>query len=252
MNLDALIAAALAARSSAPRSTDGAILFSGGLDSVGLAILLKRQGHDLVPLYGSHRSNVGNVTRKEVQVAGELAREILGRDLVIAKPRAKGREAPWYAQAGEVVYTKRLPVTKARKPWRNRILLDVAADLGLGRTVAVGVFGDPHDQARAADVDKASLQRHLRKRVRGATILTPPDLSVHSKADLIRQAGKTRRERDWLTRSESCLMYFNTPCGDCWSCKDRAEAFLEAWGYDPTPYRPSSTAGRMVKQRSRR
>jgi len=66
---------------------DGVVLFSGGMDSVAMAILLRQRGFDLVPVFMGHRSNVGNVTRKELRAAHALARPTTGRDLVVARVR---------------------------------------------------------------------------------------------------------------------------------------------------------------------
>lgn len=234
-----------------PRSdASGAILFSGGLDSVALAILLKRKGHDLQPVYGSHRANVGNVTRKEVIAATALAPAVTGRPLWLVKPTKKSREAPWVQAVPQVIYTQRLPVSKARKPWRNRILIDTVVDLGFS-TVALGVFGGervPHDLRRADDVDPAALQRYLRKRKKRGRVLTLSDLGIPDKTALIKAVGRRGRNPEILYSSDSCLMYFNQHCGNCWSCRERAEAFIGAWGQDKTDYRPSSWAGRFVRR----
>jgi len=236
---------------------DGVLLFSGGMDSVLLGILARRQGLGLVPVFMSHRGNVGNVTKKELGAAHGLAEAVTGRPLVVFKPEAKSRPAAWYGD--DVRFTDRLPVLKADKPQRNRTFLSVLHDAGLADgTVVVGVFG-PGERAQAAgradDVSKRGLQAHMRKIGARGTVLTAEDFGGggrdSGKVDLLRQVRPRSKDAELVTQSESCLMYFAKPCGDCWSCMDRAEALLEAWGYDPTPYRSNSKAGRLTRRRKR-
>ncbi len=226
----------------------GVVLFSGGLDSVGLAILAKRQGYDLTPVFMSHRANVGNVTKKELTAARELAKRATGNTMVVFKPKAK-RLADWYGPA--VQYTTRLPVPAKRKNWRNRIFLDVLKDAGLADgIVLVGVFGGGERAAqagRASDVSKKGLSAYLKKIGGKGTVLTAEDFGTRDKEAVLRAVGNRKRTRELLTATESCLMYFAKPCGNCWSCVDRAEAFQAAGWEDKTGYRPKSTAGRLAK-----
>jgi 7-cyano-7-deazaguanine synthase in queuosine biosynthesis len=230
--------------------TDGVVLFSGGLDSTAIAILARRKGLDLTPVYMSHRGNVGNVTKKEITAAHKLAKKATGNDLVVFKPKAKSLPA-WYGN--DVRFTGRLPVTKAKKANRNRVFLEVLHDAGMADgLVLVGVFGtDARGLAagRAKDVSKPGLSAHLKKIGAKGTIKTAEDFGGASrdqgKTDLLKEIGKTSRQAPLLSQTESCLMYFGKPCGNCWSCVERAQAFMRAWGQDKTPYRPASTAGRL-------
>ena len=55
-----------------------------------------------------------------------------------------------------------------------------------------------------------------------------------------------------LWGSESCLMYFNTHCGECISCHERVDAFMQAWGKDETRYRRGTYADRRKRRRKRK
>jgi 7-cyano-7-deazaguanine synthase in queuosine biosynthesis len=228
------------------------ILFSGGLDSVMLAMLLKRQGHRPQPVYMSHRANVGNVTKKELKAASKLARSILGKKLIIVKAPAKGKEPSWYNQYGDVLFSQRLPVPKERKDQRNRIFLKVLRDLDLADgLVALGLFDSeatPKNRKRWADIRTPDLERSFDKLKTGGKLVTLTSLGYEDKAAALQALGRRGKIPAQLWSSESCLMYFNKPCGDCASCKARAEAFLAAWGEDKTPYRPKSVAGRMKRK----
>ena len=228
------------------------ILFSGGLDSVMLAMLLRRQGYRPQPVYMSHRGNVGNVTKKELKAASKLAKSILGKKLIIVKARAKGKEPSWYKQYGDVVFSQRLPVPKERKDQRNRIFLKVLKDLDLADgMVALGLFDSeatPKNRKRWADIRTPDLRRSFAKLKTGGELVTLTSLGYEDKAAALQALGRRGKIPSQLWSSESCLMYFNKPCGDCASCKARAEAFLAAWGEDKTPYRPKSVAGRMKRK----
>lgn len=231
----------------------GVILFSGGLDSVALAILLRRKGYSLRPVYMSHRANVGNVTKKELVAASKLARKILGEELTIVKAPAKGREPRWYQDYGTVEYSNKLPVSKARKDRRNRVFLDVLNDLGMADgVVALGILDQEateRNRSRWPDIRTADLRRYLAKKSSGGRLVTLTSAGYKDKVCAIKSVGPiSSKDAGYLFDSESCLMYFNKPCGNCASCKDRAGAFKRAYGRDRTPYRPESAAGRMNRQ----
>jgi 7-cyano-7-deazaguanine synthase in queuosine biosynthesis len=230
-----------------------ALLFSGGLDSVALAILLKREGMNVVPVYMSHRHG-GNVTKKEVVTAGQLARPLTDNDLVIVKrrPAKQGADA-WYSEWGLVTYSRRLPVSKKNKKKRNRTFLKIAKDIGLDQCdfVALGVFGpSANPNVPEADVCYEKLVKATRWLGPGQ-LVTFESLGITSKADMLRAVTKRgERNRNMLWNSESCLMYFNTHCGECVSCHERVDAFMDAWGEDRTKYRKGTYAHRRKRRRS--
>lgn len=240
----------------------GVILFSGGLDSVALAIgrslLYSNQLSPLLPVYISHRANVGNVTKKEILAARKLAKKLFGEELVVIKPDTKAGVLPdWYGK--RVYVTKRMPVIKTQKNKRNRKFLEVLKDYGLAdKQIWLGVLGIPGagDRSRAAgrakDVTKEGLQEHLKKIGGKGKIKVVRDLSgVKTKSDLLKkiETHYGKKFRPDIFESQSCLMYFNKPCGDCWSCVERAESIMQAYGQDRTPYRKDSKADKIRRKK---
>jgi 7-cyano-7-deazaguanine synthase in queuosine biosynthesis len=231
----------------------GVILFSGGMDSVAVAMHLAKRKKKYLPVYLSHRSNVGNVTKKEIVAARKLAKKILGEELMVFKKGAKSGKIPeWYGK--KVRLTDTMPVPKQRKNTRNRKFLEVLKEAGLAdKEIWLGVLGtgsDPSSRAssagRAQDVTKQGLQKHLKKIGAKGRIRVVKDLpGVKTKVHLIKKLASKKN----LFQSQSCLMYFGRHCGDCWSCVERAEAFMQAFGEDKTAYRQSSKAHHIVKGR---
>ena len=215
------------------------IAFSGGLDSVALGILLAREGHELEPVYLSHRHG-GNVTRKEADVASTLAPFVCDRELVVVKAPTKD-ETWWEEISGQIVHTDDLPIPKKRKNKRNAIFLGVLRDTGIlldAKHVALGVLGESSVSARLRDVTHEDLEYDLD--LDPGFLITPASLGYTGKAgkaEMLKAIGRSSTDRKLCYSSESCLMYFNTHCGNCGSCKERVQAFMEAWGKDSTPYR---------------
>ena len=238
---------------------DGVVLFSGGLDSVALGIMLASNPRKAyLPVYISHRSNVGNVTKKEILAARKLAKKIFREELLVFKKGTKSGKVPdWY---GKRVYeTDTMPVPKNKKNERNRRFLQVLKENGLAdKEIWLGVLGIPGagDRSRAAgraqDVTKEGLQKHLKKLGAKGKIKVVRDIEgVKTKADLLKglpfYVGTTTPTQDLIVQSQSCLMYFNKPCGDCWSCVERVESMVQAYGRDKTPYRKDSKADKYKR-----
>ena len=59
---------------------------------------------------------------------------------------------------------------------------------------------------------------------------------------LLCEIGKRGRYPEIMWKSQSCRLYFKKHCGNCNSCRERAQAFMEAWGEDRTNYRRGSPA----------
>lgn len=231
------------------RDPDGVILLSGGFDSVALGILLKQRGLDLQPVYVSHRPNVGNVTKKELRAASAAACAIFNRGLLIVKWPSKGKEPDWYADFGAVVFNDRLPVPKERKYLRNRTFLAVLRDLDLDfGVVAIGLLGTNERTPRNRLAD----EEHdlLKKKTRGR-LVTPQGLFGASKLDtktaLLCAIGKRGKWPELMWSTTSCRLYFKKSCGTCWGCKERAIAFMAAWGEDRTNYRKGRWSDRYRK-----
>lgn len=244
------------------------LCFSGGLDSVALGILLRRQGHEVEPVYISHRHG-GNVTKKEAETASRLALAVCGRPLVVVKPPTQ-REGWWDDLADQVVHAsrKRLPITKDRKKRRNREFLRALRETGVLQAadhVALGILGLEGETEFLSDEEaEAVVQRLGLDRVQDVThedleydaqlepgqLISPASLGIVGKTGLLRAVGQRNKDDQELCwSSESCLMYFNTHCGDCASCKSRVQAFMEAWGRDRTAYRPKTFAARRKRRR---
>lgn len=232
-----------------------ALMFSGGLDSVAMAILLKREGLKLIPIYMGHRHG-GNVTKKEVVTAGQLSEAIAGRELEIFKkrPATRGADA-WYSEWGTVHYTPYLPVSKKTKGRRNRTFLKVAKKAGLDGVefIALGVFGpSANPNVPKGDVCYDSLMKSA-PWLEPGQLVTFESLGITNKTDMLKRVGqRSKKNCELLWASESCLMYFNKPCGNCISCVERAQAFMEAWGKDKTPYRKGTTADRIKRGKVKR
>lgn len=235
------------------KSYDGVILFSGGLDSVAVGMVLAQdKKKKYLPVYISHRSNVGNVTKKEILAARKLAKKIFDEELMVIKPDAKGKLPVWYGK--RVYVTDHMPVPKTKKNERNRRFLKVLKEYGLAdKEIWLGVLGIPGagDRSRAAgraqDVTKEGLQKHLKKIGGKGKIKVVRDIKgVKTKADLLRKLPKNFKPD--IIESQSCLMYFNKPCGDCWSCMERVESIMQVYGKDQTPYRKDSKADKYKKK----
>jgi hypothetical protein len=234
----------------------GAILFSGGMDSVILASIAKERGYDLIPFYMSHRANVGNVTKKEIVAASKLARTVLGRKLVIFKPPTK-KTPKWYSELGLVFESDKLPVLKGDKDHRNRTFIDILHDEGMAdEVVALGLFGSTRvdgkerTKARADDIIPARLSEYLKSIGGSGTILSlaeydGPGGEAGAKERALTDLPASAKRH--VLASESCLMWFGKPCGDCWSCMDRVKSITAAWGKDTTPYRAESKADKHKK-----
>jgi len=245
-----------------------ALLFSGGLDSVAMALILVAKGHEVEPVYCSHRHG-GNVTKKEVMAASYLAPKITGRELVVVKAPTKD-ERWWEDASDQLLHTnagKRgaLPVPKESKSKRNQRMVRACREVGILDEVdhlALGILGvegelefstkeeRDFDKARVRDITHEDLERACK--LPGGFLITPSSLGLVGKTDLLKAVGRGKRAREACFDSDSCLMYFNKPCGDCASCKARVQAFMSAWGRDETVYRTGTFAARHKRKRGKR
>jgi hypothetical protein len=160
----------------------------------------------------------------------------------------------------------KLPIPKEKKDSRNLTFLRVLRDVGILRVsdhVALGVLGVEGETEFLTEAEAQALARRISsRRLRDVThedledsarlepgmLITPEALGIKGKVGLLKAVGRrSRKAVDQLYASESCLMYFNTACGECGSCKGRSQAFMQAWGEDRTRYRPDTFAWRVQR-----
>jgi len=184
-------------------------LMSGGLDSVGQALLLSREGHEILPLYVKFRIGGGkqakeiNRTEKLSAIAGFLKP-------VIIKHR----------------------IRKEEYGTRDRQLVKIAADVAREKgfdAVAIATSYYP-DMESVADIDWEDMNPILLEKAAGMKVVT---LEMH-KSTLLQRLNPA--DRELLFETTSCQLWWKKECGRCYRCAERHAAFLVVLGYDRTEY----------------
>lgn len=187
--------------------------YSGGLDSAALAYRLKGQGANVIPYYIDYRT---------IRHSGKTV-----TDIACAKESAKLLGLP------EPIYVRAF-LSKHLRDMRNRHFIRVLtreAPKHRARVIALGTWHEEADD----DLDPAVLKKD--GVLYDMQVITWDDFGVKEKADEI--IGIPLQDRAFLTETTSCQRPTKLDCGGCYACKLRHRAFLKAFGYDPTEYRPA-------------
>ena len=201
-----------------------ALGFSGGPDAAALAYRLKHLGAEVVPVYVNYR---------QVPRGGKTA-----KDLRSAIPCAQSLGIPTPLEL-------RVPLGQRPKSQRNRFFVKVLASVAQkegGHIVALGTVkkdastNEPLGRATINDLNPDILSRYGEKH--SVQVLSWESCGVREKAEEF--AGISPEAREFLFQTTSCQMWWRLECGNCHSCKERHAAFLHAFGFDRTLYRPNS------------
>ncbi len=182
-------------------------LLSGGLDSMGQAIILRTQEHTIYPLYVRFRMAGGKQAREQ-RIVQELS-DVCG----LETPRI-------------VIHR----IDRKDYDMRNRLLCRIAEEYAIelgADSIAIGAptgsynFGTANDEDLDVDVLKACV-----------------DIDVHTtglyKCIILKRIPESLR---WvMPRTSSCHMWYKQECGQCYICAERHAAFIVAYGYDQTVY----------------
>jgi len=198
--------------------------YSGGPDAAALAYKLKRLGAEIIPVYINYRKvSGGGKTTKDLR-AGEHSAQLLKLPNIL-KVRA--------------------PLGTKPKSWRNRFFVSVLASVAreqCAHIVALGTFKKSVNERRMIgratynDLDPSVLTSHGHKH--GVQVITWDTFGVKEKADEFVEMDISAQRA--IFKTTSCQLWWKVECGNCASCVARHEAFLKAFGSDPTSYRPQS------------
>ena len=213
-----------------PRIVPGmrvAVAYSGGPDATALAARLMADGADVTPVYVRYRSP-GGKTSKDLRFAKRSARIL-------------GLSTEWI----DTPLVKR--IDRESKSMRNRIMLaEISRVCGANiDAVGIGTFQETFSASGqwTDDSNDDINPKILAKALNGThELVTWDTYGVHCKADEFRNLSK--RAQKALFATTSCQLWWKIECGNCYSCIERHEAFVSAFGKDPTNFRPNSKVGR--------
>lgn len=199
--------------------------FSGGPDAAALAYRLRQTGAKVIPVYVNYRKTLGGKSAKDIYAA-----RVVAALLDIPRP-----------------IEVRAPLGSRPKNQRNRFFVKVLARIAkehCADAIALGTIkndGGREELGRAMrnDLDPAILAKHG-SRV-GVRVITWDAFGVITKADEFAEMSDVAR--NVMSHTTSCQMWWKLECGNCGSCARRHQAFLAAFGEDPTRYRPNSRIG---------
>jgi len=206
-----------------------AVAYSGGPDATALAARLLSEGAHVTPVYIAYRGP-GGKTAKDLRFAKHSA-QLLGLSTEwIDKPlvhRISGDE----------------------KSARNRIILGAISRAFADKidAVAIGTYQETFTACGQwtkdsnDDLDPAFLAAAV---VPGHQLVSWDSFGVRCKTDEFRNLPAPAQAA--LFATTSCQMWWRVECGNCYSCLERHEAFVAAFGKDPTNYRAKSKVGKGV------
>lgn len=225
------------------------VIVSGGMDSVTLMAMLKKQGHDVTAL----SINYGQRHVKELACAAEQCAILDVPHKIIEIPfldpngsslTDKSKEIPEGHYAAENMKNTVVPN-------RNMILLSIAAGYGLSITpeggklvLAYGAHAGDHDiypDCRATFVQ--SMKEAFEKCDWKPVELYTPFLHV-SKADIVKTGVSVGVD---FSKTWSCYKGEEKACGRCGTCVERLEAFDIEGVVDPLEYEDREFYKTVVK-----
>ncbi len=216
------------------------VLLSGGLDSATVLAIAREQGFDCYALsldYGQRHHTELAAARRVAESLGALQHKIIALDLAAIGGSAltdPGIDVPDYPSQG-------IPVTYV--PARNTIFLSLAlawAEVLGARDLFIGVNAvdySGYPDCRPEYIEAFQRLCHLATRagVEGGSFQVHAPLIAMSKADII-QTGTRLGVNYGLTVSCYAADAAGCACGNCDSCRLRAQGFAAAGVEDPTCY----------------
>jgi len=193
-------------------------LTSGGVDSFVMMLLLKKEGHELFPLFIDY----GQLAREKEWMACQNVCRFLGLEPYRIDISGFGKSIPSGITNNELDVEK-----NAFLPTRNLLFLVLGAAYGYTKSaniVAIGLLSNPIFPDQTRDFIQAA-QKSITMSLGTNTVVLAPLTSL-DKRDTLRLARKYGLP---LNLTSSCHLGGEKPCGRCISCKERiaAEKSLE-------------------------
>jgi 7-cyano-7-deazaguanine synthase len=193
------------------------VLASGGVDSSLMMFLLKKEGHEIFPLFIDY----GQLAREKEWVSCQNLCHFLELEPFRIDISGFGKSIPSGITDSELDIEK-----NAFLPTRNLLFLTLGAAYGhvkSANVIAIGILANPIFPDQTPDFVQAA-QNSISKALGANTIIMTPLISL-DKRDTLRLARKYGLPLDLTS---SCHSSSKEPCGHCISCKERlaAEAYL--------------------------
>ena len=188
-------------------------LTSGGVDSFVMILLLKKEGHELFPLFIDY----GQLAREKEWMACQNICHFLGLEPYRIDISGFGRSIPSGITNNELDVEK-----NAFLPTRNLLFLVLGAAYGYTKSaniVAIGLLSNPIFPDQTRDFIQAA-QKSITMSLGTNTVVLAPLTSL-DKRDTLRLARKYGLP---LNLTSSCHLGGEKPCGRCISCKERIAA----------------------------
>jgi 7-cyano-7-deazaguanine synthase len=193
------------------------VLASGGVDSSVMMLLLKKEGHNVLPLFIDY----GQLAREKEWASCQNLCNFLGLEPFRMDVSGFGKCIPSGITNGDLDIEK-----NAFLPTRNLLFLTLGAAYGHVKSVnavAIGILSNPIFPDQTIEFIRAA-QKSISAALGKNIVILAPFLAL-DKRDTLRLGIKYGLP---LNLTSSCHSDSKEPCGHCISCKERlaAESYL--------------------------
>jgi 7-cyano-7-deazaguanine synthase len=214
------------------------VVFSGGLDSTVLVSMLHNARHNLLLVTFDY----GQRHRREIDAAKQVAAYFGAEHLIVSLPFGQFLNQNALTGDTQIPHGAYDETTMADTvvPNRNTIMLSVAASIAVDReadVVATAVHGGDHylySDCRPEFL--ATLQQTWDLALENASPMLHTPFVGSTKGDIARLGISLGAP---LHLTWSCYEGGDIPCGECGTCREREQAFIEA-GVDDPAYQKTS------------